>query len=307
MHTIGLDVGGTSIKAGLVDSSGQILRSASRATNTEDLGQLVDSLRNLVEELRKDAAILGIGVGLPGLRSSQTGRIAVSPNIPCLKGADVASLLGPSVGVEVVTRNDADMSAWAEFTVGAAVGTSHLVCLTLGTGVGSGLILDGKLYNGSRGYASEAGHLVVDPEGLPCSCGGRGCLEAMASATGIVALARSWIEPGERKQIPEPWTAEGLARAGEAGHAGARRVFDHAGRYLGIACASLINLLNPDAIVLAGAVMGAGNLLLKPAVAEARRRAFEVGFSTCRIVPARLGPDAGVVGAALFARQVARS
>ena len=305
MHTIGLDIGGTTIKGGLVDRNGRVLRSAARPTDASDIGKLVGTLENLVGHLSRNDPVGAVGVGVPGLRSSDTGETVVSPNVACLAGVNVEAVLGDRVAPPVVSRNDADMSAWGELCAGAGIGTRYMVCLTLGTGVGSGIILGGRLYNGSRGYASEAGHLVVDPEGLPCSCGSRGCLEAVASATGIVALARAWLGPGEREAVPEPWTAAGLYEAARAGHKASRTVFEQAGRYLGIACASLINVLNPEAIVLAGGVMEAGDMILAPAVREARLRAFDASFGACRIVRAKLGTDAGVVGAALFAAHVA--
>lgn len=300
MYTIGLDIGGTSIKGGLVDSGGHLLRAASRATDVGNIDHLIAVLHGLVVELGEGEAIHAVGLGIPGLRSAETGEIVTSPNIPCLEGTQPEALLGEQVSPPVIARNDADMSAWGEFAAGAGVGARYLICLTLGTGVGSGVILDGELYNGARGYASEAGHLTVDPDGPLCSCGNRGCLEAVASAHGIVALARARMGAGEG--IPEPWTAACLAQAAHDGHAGASEVFEQAGRYLGIACAGLINLLNPDAIVLAGGVMGAGDLLLTPTRREAGLRAFAASFSACRIVPADLGHQAGIVGSALFAR-----
>ena len=306
MHTIGLDVGGTWIKAGLVDSSGRVLQSASEATETRHIDGLVATLEGLVESLGRNEQIHSVGVGLPGLRSSETGKIVVSPNLRCLDGVDIEAVLGQRIVPPVVARNDADMSAWGEFSVGAGAGTRHMVCLTLGTGVGSGVIFDGRPYNGARGYAAEAGHITVDPEGLPCSCGSRGCLEAVASGTGIVALARAWLGPEDRGSIREPWTSAGLCQAALAGHAGARRVFEQAGRYLGVACGSLINLLNPEAIVIVGGVMEAGDLILGPAIDEARIRAFDISFDACRIVPGQLGLMAGVVGAALLARHATK-
>lgn len=303
---IGLDVGGTTVKGGLIAADGSIVRSASRPTPVDDIGDLIDTLAELSVRLAREEKIQAIGVGLPGLRSADTGEIVASPNVPCLNGANVETRLAPRVDAPVVTRNDADMGAWGEFSVGAGAGTRHMICLTLGTGVGSGLILDGQLYNGSRGYAAEAGHIVVDPDGLPCGCGSRGCLEAVASATGIVALARSWFGPDDRKRVPEPMTSEAIAKAAQEGHEASREVYDQAGRYLGIACASLINLLNPEAIVMAGGVIAAGDLILDPTIREARTRAFDVGFEACRIVPARLGSQAGIVGAGLFAAHLTR-
>jgi glucokinase len=180
-----------------------------------------------------------------------------------------------------------------------------MVCLTLGTGVGSGVVIDGTLFNGARGYASEAGHMTIEPDGPACPCGNRGCLEAIASARGIVALARAEFGPRDAEGLEEPWTAAGLHEAAVEGHPAARRVFERAARALGIACAALVNLLNPEVIVIAGGVAGAGDLLLTPARAEARARAFGFAYDACRIVPGHLGSRAGIVGSALFARRSA--
>ncbi len=304
MYTIGLDVGGTTVKAGLADDAGHLLRIASQPTPGEDLQDLLDTLQHLVSHLAQDDSVGAVGVGLPGLASSETGTIHTSPNIPCLEGSQIAPRLGSQTGLPVIVANDADMSAWGEFSAGAGVHTQHMVGLTLGTGVGSGLILNGQIYNGARGYAAEAGHIVVEPEGPPCSCGSRGCLEALASAKGIVSLARIQLSAEEAAPIPEPWSSESLCQAALDGHKGARAVFQQAGTYLGIACATLINLLNPEVIVIAGGVMTAGDLILKPAISEAKKRAFPVSFDSCRIVPAQLGNQAGTVGAALYARRV---
>lgn len=303
MITLGLDVGGTTIKGGRVDPGGRIEQSATRTTEVSDLGALVETLVDLVGELALSGRVDAVGLGLPGLRNSDTGEIVVSPNIPALEGVNMERRLGERLGIPVLARNDADMSAWGEFSVGAGQGTRHMIGLTLGTGVGSGIILDGRLYNGSRGYAAEAGHITVDPEGLACSCGSRGCLEAVASATGIVALARAWFGPEDRKDLAEPWSAARIAEAAHKGHEGARKVFEQAGRYLGTACATLINLLNPEAIVIAGGVARAGDLILGPAIREAKLRAFDASFEACRILPARLAEGAGIVGAALYVRQ----
>jgi glucokinase len=304
METIGVDVGGTTVKAGLVDEAGTLLRTASRPTDTRRIERLLGTIVELVDEVSEGSGAAGVGIGLPGPMARETGEVLVAPNIPCLAGVNVETALAGRISCPVTARNDADMSAWGEFAAGAGVGSRHMICLTLGTGVGSGIVIDGKLFNGAHGFASEAGHLTVEPDGPPCPCGSHGCLEAIASATGIVAMARHMIPPSDRRANQEPWTAARLHEAALGGHPGAKAVFERVARALGIALAALINLFNPEVIVIGGGVARAEDLLLAPARAEARSRAFSFAYDACRIVPARLGPRAGVVGSALFARRL---
>ena len=305
MNTLGIDIGGTEIKVGLVDERGHLLESARGASDRENLSTLLATITALVESVSgPDANPGAIGVGVPGLVSPESGRVEFAPNMPALKRAEISELLSEHTGLGVLVRNDADMNAWGEFIVGAGAGTTHMVCLTIGTGLGSGVIVDGQLYAGPNGYGAEAGHMVIDPEGRPCSCGGRGCLETVVSATRIVALTGERIEAGTPTTLDnedEELTARRIQEAAEQGDALAKSVYAEIGRSLGIACGSLINLLGPDMIVIGGGVSAAGDLLLEPALAEARTRAYPQMFKACRILPARLGSDAGVVGAALLA------
>ncbi len=292
---IGIDIGGTTIKAGRVDETGEIEEVLVEPTPKESADTVLETLSSIVEELSQQGRPTAVGLGIPGLRSKDTGIIEFSPNLTCIDGVNLEGRLSERIGLPVVGRNDADMSAWGEFRIGAGTGTSDLVCLTLGTGVGSGLILNGRPYTGLRGYAAEAGHIVVEPDGLPCPCGGRGCLETVASATGLVTLAR------KRLNSDEPLTATTIHKAAREGDSRSLEVIAEAGRYLGIACATLINLLNPEMIVIGGGLSAAGELLLEPARAEAEERTYPQTFSNCRIVTSKLGNNAGIIGAALFA------
>jgi glucokinase len=170
-----------------------------------------------------------------------------------------------------------------------------MLYLTLGTGLGSGLVLNGKLYNGASGYAAEFGHTIGHPGGRQCACGNRGCVEAYVSGTGMVNTA---LEKGR----PDFLTAEMIFDAARAGDEAARAIFDETGRHLGQACANLINLLNPEMIVVGGGVMASGDALLRPAIEEAGRRAFPPAFKDCQIVQSKLWPDSGLIGAAMLAR-----
>jgi glucokinase len=303
MQAIGIDIGGTTTKAGLVDETGEILNLLLQPTVTDSAEALLDTLASMIEELRHLGHLDGVGLGIPGLRSKFTGVIEFSPNLPYLNGVNLETRLSERIALPVVGRNDADMSAWGEFTRGAGVGTTDLACLTLGTGVGSGLILDGHPYSGHHGYAAEAGHMIVDPEGLPCPCGGRGCLETVASATGVVALAQRRLDTHTSSALHDagnPLTAEAIHNAALKGDPLAIDIFFETGRYLGLACANLINLLNLDMIVIGGGLSAAGELLLKSARIEAQERAYTQSFSGYSISVAKLGNNAGIIGAALL-------
>ena len=303
MQGIGIDIGGTTIKAGLVDETGKILKVLVQPTVTRSAEALLDALASLVDEFTREGQPDGVGLGIPGLRSKHTGVIEFSPNLTCLNGMNLETQLSERTTLPVVAGNDADMSAWGEFIVGTGVGTKDLACLTLGTGVGSGLILDGRPYSGHSGYAAEAGHMTVDPEGLPCACGGRGCLETIASATGVVALAQRKMDNQPSSALHgtgNPLTAKAIHDAALEGDPLSIEVFSEAGRYLGIACANLINLLNLEMIIISGGLSATGELLLKSTRVEARERAYTQAFSDCRITRTKLGNDAGVIGAALL-------
>ncbi len=295
MYYLGVDIGGTAIKAGVVDDAGRILESGRIPTVTNDLGAFISTLSGLIRGFQKSVQIGAVGIGVPGLRSSRTHIIETSPNIPCLTKVPLEAELANQLQVPVITQNDANVAAYGEFLFGAGRGARHMVHLTVGTGLGSGFILDGKLFDGALGYAPEFGHTVIDPDGRPCACGSRGCIETIVSATGILITARE-------KMANAPPTSDAVFEAARRGDRAALEVFEETGRYLGIACANLINLFNPDMIAIGGGVMASGDMLLEPARREARRRAFGPSFDHCAIVQSTLWPEAGVIGAAMLAR-----
>ncbi len=305
MYYLGLDIGGTAIKAGLIDEKCNVLESRKAPTIVDDINGFISKLTELIRDFQKSSAIDGIGIGVPGLRSSKTHVIATAPNVPCLKNVNLEQLVADKVHIEVVCENDANTGAYAEFVCGAGAGLQHLAYLTLGTGVGSGLILNGSLYTGASGYGGELGHTVISPEGRLCGCGKRGCIETLASATGIVTTATEKLKD-ERgsllRDVPPPLTAEQIYDAAVRGDEIAREVFLDTGRWLGMACANLINLLNLEMIIIGGGVMASGEVLLGNANEAAHRYAFAPSFAGCRIVQSKLWPDAGMIGAALLAR-----
>jgi glucokinase len=285
----------------LVDDTGRVLQTARAPTSVDDLGAFMANLTALVRQFQNTARIDAIGIGVPGLHSSRTGTIETSPNIPCLDHVNLEQLLADQVHLRVISENDANAAAYAEFVCGAAVGLRNVAHLTLGTGVGSGFILNGSLYTGTSGYGGEFGHVVVQAApygkdtGRRCSCGKRGCLEMFVSATGIVATA-------EERGMQGALTSALIYEAAVRGDATALLVFQETGYYLGIGCANLINLFDLEMIIVGGGVMASGELLLNTARDTAKYCAFPASYADCQIVQSQLWPDAGIIGAAMLAR-----
>lgn len=311
MQYLGIDVGGTSIKAGLVTETGKVLESRRTPTITDDLSALLSTLTELVREFQKSAAIECIGIGIPGLHNSKTQVIETSPNIRALHHVNLGQLVADQVHIRTVSENDANAAAYAEFTCGAGAGLRHVAHLTLGTGFGSGIVLNGSLFVGTSGYAAELGHTIVSAPtsenggGRLCTCGNRGCIEAYVSATGIVRTAEELMKktPDSLLHNAEwPLTSERIFEIATQGDATAQRVFRETGRYLGISCANLINLLNLEMIILGGGVLAAGGLLMDSTIESAKHHAFPSSYADCRIVQSKLWPDAGLIGAAMLAR-----
>src|SRR5215471_11618891 len=296
MNFVGLDIGGTTIKAGLVNESGVVLSTIQAATITNSIDGLIETLAKLVVHFEPVARFEAVGVGIPGLRSTRTHRIETSPHIPCIHHLNLEDILSKRLKLKVVTENDANVGAYAEWACGAGKGLEHMAYLTIGTGLGGGLILSGRLYHGASGYAGEMGHVSVEPDGRLCACGSIGCLETRVSGPGLVETARE-LSPGYAAL-----TAESIYKAACAGDKVALRAFEVTGQFLGIACANLINLLNIEMIVIGGGVIASGDLLLDSARAEVQQRAFEPAARICPIVQSQLWPNAGLIGAAMLAR-----
>lgn len=311
MQYLGIDIGGTSIKAGLVDENGRVLEFRRALTITDDLHGFLSTLTELVRGFQKVAPIDAIGIGVPGLRSSKRHTIETSPNIPCLKETNLEQLLADQVHIRTVTENDANAAAYAEFVCGAGAGVLQMAHLTLGTGLGSGFILNGSLFTGASGFGGEFGHTIIDvsapeyPYARLCGCGKYGCIETFVSAAGIVRTAKERMQSAPESLlhgIPEPMTSENVYEAAVRGDATAHAVFVETGRYLGIGCANLINMLNLEMIVIGGGVMAAGDLLMQTTISAAKAFSFAPAYADCRIVQSKLWPDAGMIGAAMLAR-----
>ncbi len=305
MYYIGVDIGGTTIKAGLVDGSGRLVEQSRIATITDNWSTFLSNLTALIRSYQEKSDVEAVGIGIPGLRNIHTKTVVTSPNIPCLTDASVEKLVADEVHIPVVSENDANAAAYAEFVGGFGVGIQHMAYLTLGTGLGSGVILDGKLFRGTSGYAVEFGHTVIDPGGRPCGCGSRGCLETLVSAPGIRLTTLEVMEEHPESalhRVTEPLTSELVFNLAAEGDQAAIKTFERTGRWLGLACANLINMLNLQLIVLGGGVMAAGETLTRPLVETARRHAMAPSFADCRIVQSKSWPEAGIIGAAMLAR-----
>jgi glucokinase len=310
---IGIDLGGTTLKAALVSPTGEIIhetRIETELRNPEALfKQVIETALSLRDDKRAGGQVAGIGIGIPGLVNRKTNRIEIMPNLPALSEIDITSELSSKTGLPVILDNDANAAAYGELQVGASRGRREVFFITLGTGIGAGLIINGQIYRGAAGFAGEFGHMTIDPEGIECACGNIGCLETIASGPNIVRrtrerLYRDRTSSLSRLAIPRDreFTAEDIAHAAREGDEMAQVMMERTGMFLGIALAAVINLLNVEMVVMGGGVMDAGDLILKPTIKETRRRAFPPSFNSCEIVIAKLGATAGMIGAALMAR-----
>jgi glucokinase len=314
---IGLDLGGTTLKGALVSTSGEILHQTRIETEQHNsellLRQMIDAIEALRNHERAGGGVASVGIGVPGLVNIKTRRIEVMPNLPSLADFDVAAEISRASGLPVAIDNDANAAAYGELQAGAARGKKEVFFVTLGTGIGSGLIVDGRIYRGAGGFAGEFGHVTIDPEGIECACGNIGCLETIASGPNIVRRTRERLYRDRTSSLStlgiprdRELTAEDIARAARDGDEMAQLMMGRTGMFLGIAIAAVVNLLNVEMVVMGGGVMDAGDLILKPTIKETRRRAFPPSFANCEIVIAELGPQAGMIGAALLGRDEAR-
>jgi glucokinase len=293
----GFDIGGTLLKYGLIDSEGRLVLKG-KVRSPEAMADILAALEKAWGTLKKKAPgpIRSCGFGIAGFYSLKEQKILQSPNYPSLNGFPLVPALRKFIDVPFRIGNDANMAAYGEFAHGAGRGARSLVLLTIGTGIGSGIILDGKLWEGEGGYAGEIGHITVNPEGDACKCGGRGCLETEASGPRIVKNYQALMG---RADVADSRDVYLLAKAGDPV---AIESFKKCAYYLGIGLGIVINLLNPEKILIGGGVVSAGKFLLGPAVEEARRRSHRISFAGCRIEKASLGNDAGLAGAAAWAR-----
>ncbi len=290
-RAIGVDVGGTKILVGVLDRSGTVERRESRPTPVTSQEDLLAELDSLIEPLLTDD-VAAIGFGIPSTIDQRSGRAVMSVHVP-LVDIDFRERMGSRFGLPVAIDNDGNCAAIAEWKLGAGRGASHLVMLTLGTGIGGGLILDGRPYRGSIGAGAELGHMVLDYGGEPCggNCTGHGHFEVFAAGSAADEAAVRRYGAGKN--------ARDLVDAAEQGDDGAIGDLAKLGHRLGAGIATLVNIFNPELVVIGGGFADAGELILGPARETLAVEALAPGRDLVRIVPAELGRDAGMVGAAL--------
>lgn len=311
-YSIGFDVGGTSLKAALVHQ-GKILHTVSASTPAHaepDVG--IATMAQLIEELKSQAgdhAIVGVGMGVAGLIDGPRGYVITSPNLPRWQSVPLAEKLTALTGLPVFIDNDVRAMAMGEQAYGAGQGTQNMLCLTVGTGVGSAIIIKGEIYRGSTLTAGELGHMmVVHQGGRQCGCGNRGCLETVAGTEGILTLAQQYLKRGLSPVLSrllsqgQELTPRLIYEAAIANDAGAIAVFTEVGQWLGQTLAGVVNLLNPERIVIGGGIAQAGDFIFEPLRTAIRLHAFERPAQGVEVVPAALGAEAGMIGSAELAK-----
>lgn len=306
---IGIDLGGSKLLGGVVDEELEVYRRVHRVVHGLSQGEIIDTLEEAVEEARSDDAdVEAVGLGIPCLIDQRTGVAVIAVNLPIAE-LPFRDIMGDRLKLPVFIDNDASLTTLAEQRFGAARGAEDVIGLTIGTGIGGGIVLGGKLYRGHTGAGGELGHMVIDEDGPPCQgqCPNHGCLESVASGTaigreGAIAAAQ------EPESALGAAIADGLDITGELvtelaleGDEVARMVLGQIGRKLGVGLANVVNIFNPEVIVVGGGAMGGGDLLLDPAREELHQRALPPGRDQVRVSAAKFGPEAGMLGAALLA------
>lgn len=310
----GIDIGGTNIKFGLVDARGKVLFKEQRPTMVEKGAEpLMHLVANIAERLLYHAAeddfeVKWLGVGTPGAVDGRTGKvISLSPNISGWQGMEIGQILRERVNLPVYVDNDVNAMALAESRFGAAVGYKLVVCVAVGTGVGGGIVLDGRLWRGSNHTAGEIGHMSINVNGPLCRCGSKGCLETYCSSTAMMALTKAkWQHaiPPVVDEILEGsldnLSVKKLFAAAKKEDEVALSVISETGQLLGLGLAGVVNLLNPDIVVIGGGVADGGAGYVETVAAEIRRRSFSTATENLRIARASLGNDAGFIGAGIL-------
>jgi len=305
---VGVDLGGTKISAALVDESGNIVADVRCHTQVERGREFViEQLTKTVGELFERAEglgkrVLAIGIGSPGIIDPDSGVVVkAAVNLPQWEGISLKRIFEERFNVVAFADNDVNVMALGESLFGVAKGLKNVIFIAIGTGIGGGIVVDGKLYHGSTFTAGEIGHMTILPEGPKCACGNYGCLEALASGPSIARRAKEYIAKGVATSLSElvddEITCEHVAKAASKGDALCRRLLEEAGRYIGVAVASLMNVLNPDCVVIGGGVAQAGEILLTPIRHEVALRAI----SPAPVLQSLLRENAGEIGAAALA------
>lgn len=298
-YAIGVDIGGTNIRAALINSSGEVESKVKESTGRKPvavLHKLIDSLYS-----KHSKQICGIGLAVAGIIDRDEGIVLRSPNIQGLTGVNLEAEVKSRYKTCIVVENDANAAAYGEKCAGAGRDFKSFVILTLGTGIGGGIVMNNKLLS----VAAEVGHMSINANGQQCACGNVGCLESYASASVIIENAVSEAEKGNSSILRNLYngnfyklSAEDIYKAALDGDVLSRSVLREAGKSLGIGIANLINILSPDAIILTGGLLGAWNIYVDSAIQEASKRALKELYAKVKIIPSSLGDNAGIIGAA---------
>ncbi len=307
---IGVDIGGGSVKCGLVTESGKVLKRVTFPTNPgAGRERLLQDLEMHVRALRNDAShkrvqVMGIGVGAPGPIDVERGFVYIFPNIPGWKNTPLKKILEKRLKLKAYVDNDANAMALGEAYFGAGRGIQNAIFLTLGTGVGGGILVNGKLFHGTTFSAAEIGHLVINEDGPKCGCGNRGCIETYVGSQYFVDHVRTQLSRNP-KSILHKWLKNGeqlspllVSRAARAKDALSQAVWIRTADHLATALAGLINILNPEAIILGGGIAQNGELLFAPLRKSLKKKAFPIAADSVKVIPAELGVEAGLVGSA---------
>ncbi len=317
---LGIDLGGTKILTAVTNPRGELLsrdHSVTPAAQGQEgvMEAIAESVRGALDQAGlRMGDLAAIGIGVPGPSNPKTGILHSCPNLPLLRDVPIRDIIEKEFDRKAFLINDGNAAALAEFHFGAGRGACCFIYVTVSTGIGGGVVLDGKVFTGASGTAAEVGHMTIEDKGPPCNCGNLGCWEALASGTALAREARRRISEGESTSIldlakgeVDKVTAEVIQQAAEGGDGLAKELLARASHYLGTGFANLINLFNPDVIAIGGGVSNMGEMLLGPAYATAKERAFPSAYETVRFVPAQLGRNSGVLGAAAHALQEIRA
>lgn len=311
---VGIDIGGTTVKLGFINSQGDILEKWEIPTNVTNAGNAIlddiwNSINNKLDQVElKNKTILGLGVGAPGFINSTTGYVYEAVNIGW-KNFDLAQKLKEKSGLPVFVENDANLAALGENWIGAGEQADDMIAITLGTGVGGGIIANGSALNGVNGMSGEIGHITIDPSGYQCNCGRRGCLETIASATGIVRQAMDYITIHTDSNLAVFYKENGKLTAKDVfdlasqGDAGCEEIVNYTTDILGLTIANMCTLINPSKVLIGGGVSKAGDQLLTKITASFEKYALKRIREACEIRIGKLGNDAGIIGGAFLVQQ----
>jgi glucokinase len=300
----GIDVAPTTMRGVVISPAGDVV---ARRDATYQPENLVSAIADLVTSLQEAGPLKSVGLGIPGLVNRETDQVLISTGLPSAAREGIHSELMKATGLRFELENDANAAAYGEYKAGAGRDARDIFYIGIGEAIGGAIILDGKLWIGASGCAGEIGHITINTEGAECVCGNTGCLETIASGPNIVRRAlerlnRDSTSSLSRLAMEDSFTAGDLAREANNGDDFSIMMIERTGRSIGIAVASMINLLSIERIILGGGIMEAGDLILKPIIEEARKRSFQPCFEATKIVAAELGADGVAIGAALLAK-----